>query len=84
MQRRQFVQTLAAGSALGSLGLMTGCASTGGGSGPHVVVVGGGFGGATAAKYIKRANPAVDVVLSCSWPAPSSTATAAGPRSTRR
>lgn len=28
-----------------------------------MVVVGGGFGGATAAKYIKRANPAVDVVL---------------------
>ncbi len=53
MQRRQFVQTLAAGSALGSLGLVTGCASTGGGSGPHVVVVGGGYGGATAAKYTR-------------------------------
>ncbi|NIC42147.1 NAD(P)/FAD-dependent oxidoreductase [Aquabacterium sp. A08] len=53
MKRRQFVQTLAAGSALGSLGLMTGCASTGGGSGPHVVVVGGGYGGATAAKYTR-------------------------------
>ncbi len=53
MQRRQFVQTLAAGSALGSMGLVTGCASTGGGSGPHVVVVGGGYGGATAAKYTR-------------------------------
>jgi len=53
MKRRQFVQTLAAGSALGSLGLMTGCATTGGGSGPHVVVVGGGYGGATAAKYTR-------------------------------
>ena len=28
-----------------------------------VVVVGGGFGGATAAKYIKRRNPAIDVTL---------------------
>jgi NADPH-dependent 2,4-dienoyl-CoA reductase/sulfur reductase-like enzyme len=54
MKRRQFVQTLAAGSALGSLGLMTGCATpAGGGSGPHVVVIGGGYGGATAAKYTR-------------------------------
>jgi len=29
----------------------------------RVVVVGGGFGGATAAKYIKRRNPLVDVTL---------------------
>ncbi len=53
MKRRQFVQTLAAGSALGSLGLVTGCATPGGGSGPHVVIVGGGYGGATAAKYTR-------------------------------
>jgi sulfide dehydrogenase [flavocytochrome c] flavoprotein chain len=53
MKRRQFVQTLAAGSALGSLGLVTGCASTGSASGPHVVIVGGGYGGATAAKYTR-------------------------------
>jgi NADPH-dependent 2,4-dienoyl-CoA reductase/sulfur reductase-like enzyme len=53
MKRRQFVQTIAAGSTLGSLGLMTGCATVGGGSGPHVVVVGGGYGGATAAKYVR-------------------------------
>jgi len=53
MQRRQFVQTVAAGSALGSLGLVSGCATTGG-SGPHVVVVGGGYAGATAAKYLRK------------------------------
>lgn len=29
----------------------------------RVVVVGGGFGGATAAKYIKRLNPSIDVTL---------------------
>lgn len=53
MKRRQFVQTLAAGSALGSVGLLSGCASTPGGSAPHVVIVGGGYGGATAAKYTR-------------------------------
>ncbi|HUH61180.1 MAG TPA: NAD(P)/FAD-dependent oxidoreductase [Candidimonas sp.] len=29
----------------------------------NVVVIGGGFGGATAARYIKRRNPAIDVTL---------------------
>ena len=53
MQRRQFVHSVAAGSALGSLGLLSGCATPGGGSGPHVVVIGGGYGGATAAKYLR-------------------------------
>ena len=50
MDRRQFIQ---AGSAASVLGLATGCASTGAGAGGHVVVVGGGYGGATAAKYIR-------------------------------
>ena len=56
MLRRQFVRTLGAGSALGAmgtLGMLSGCATTGGGNGPKVVVVGGGFGGATAAKYVR-------------------------------
>lgn len=53
MKRRQFIQTASAGSALGAFGLMSGCASIGGGSGPKVVVVGGGYGGATAAKYVR-------------------------------
>ena len=54
MQRRQFVQTLGAGSAVAGLGLMSGCATSGGGSGAKVVVVGGGYAGATAAKYLRR------------------------------
>jgi len=33
------------------------------GAAGKVVVIGGGFGGATAAKYIKRRNPAIDVTL---------------------
>ena len=49
MQRRQLLQ---AGSALGAMGLMSGCATTGG-KGPRVVVIGAGYAGATAAKYIR-------------------------------
>jgi sulfide dehydrogenase [flavocytochrome c] flavoprotein subunit len=62
MKRRQFVQTLGAGSAVASLGLMSGCATTG--SGAKVVVVGGGYGGATAAKYVRLfSDHAIDVTL---------------------
>jgi NADPH-dependent 2,4-dienoyl-CoA reductase/sulfur reductase-like enzyme len=32
-------------------------------AGPHVVVIGGGFGGATAARYLKRFSPSVRVTL---------------------
>lgn len=49
MQRRQFVQGAGFGAVLGAL---SGCATVGG-SGAKVVVVGGGYGGATAAKYIR-------------------------------
>jgi sulfide dehydrogenase [flavocytochrome c] flavoprotein chain len=54
---------LAAGAALGGLAL-AGCASTA--SGPsigRVVVVGGGFGGATAARYLRMWGGNVDVTL---------------------
>ncbi|MEO8119255.1 MAG: NAD(P)/FAD-dependent oxidoreductase [Rhodoferax sp.] len=50
MKRRQFVQTV---SAIGALGLMSGCSTTGASHRPKVVVVGGGYGGATAAKYVR-------------------------------
>jgi sulfide dehydrogenase [flavocytochrome c] flavoprotein subunit len=54
MKRRQFVQSVGAGSAVAGLGLASGCASTAsGGGGAKVVVIGGGFAGATAAKYIR-------------------------------
>ena len=52
LQRRHFVQTLGVGSAVASLGVLGGCASAGG-SGPKVVVIGGGYAGATAAKYLR-------------------------------
>ena len=56
-------QLLGAGAALGGLAL-SGCATTG--SGPsigRVVVVGGGFGGATAARYLKMWGGNIDVTL---------------------
>ena len=50
--RRSFVKTSGALlAASGTLGLVSGCATMG--RGPNVVVVGGGFGGATAAKYVR-------------------------------
>ena len=57
ISRRSFVKSSGAvlGASLGTaglLGLISGCA-TGAGSGPKVVVIGGGFGGATAAKYVR-------------------------------
>ena len=60
--RRRFLQGLGAASVLP---VLAACSAPTIGRAPagRVVVVGGGFGGATAAKYIKRANPAVDVVL---------------------
>jgi NADPH-dependent 2,4-dienoyl-CoA reductase/sulfur reductase-like enzyme len=63
MKRRQFVQGLGAGAALASASLVAGCA-TGTARGPKVVVVGGGYGGATAAKYLRLwSDASVDVTL---------------------
>jgi sulfite dehydrogenase len=54
---------LAAGAALGGTAL-AGCASTASGpSAGRVVVIGGGFGGATAARYLKMWGGNVDVTL---------------------
>jgi len=53
MKRRQFVQGMAVAGSLGALSLLGGCASTPGRNAPKVVVIGGGFGGATAAKYLR-------------------------------
>ena len=62
MKRRNFVQ---ASLALGTVGSLIGCATTG--TLPNkakVVVVGGGYGGATAAKYVRMlSNYKIDVVM---------------------
>lgn len=62
MKRRSFVQ---ASLALGTLSGLVGCASTGTiPAKARVVVIGGGYGGATAAKYVRMlSNYQIDVVL---------------------
>jgi sulfide dehydrogenase [flavocytochrome c] flavoprotein subunit len=58
MRRRQFI------GGIGALVSLAGCASTGVAGRPHVVVVGGGYGGATAARYIRLwSEGAIDVTL---------------------
>jgi sulfite dehydrogenase len=56
-KRRDFLKFTASAAALSAAG----CATTP--SRARVVVIGGGFGGATAAKYIRMWDPAIDVVL---------------------
>jgi sulfite dehydrogenase len=62
MKRRDFLKLASAATAAGSLPGLSGCASTAP-SKARVVVIGGGFGGATAAKYIRLWDPSIDVVL---------------------
>ena len=58
MKRRDFLKVAGAAS-------LTGCAGIGGGAPAkaRVVVIGGGFGGATAAKHIRMWDSSIDVVL---------------------
>ena len=55
MKRRQFIHSAGVLSSLGALGGVSGCASAvvNSAQGPKVVVIGGGYGGATAAKYVR-------------------------------
>ena len=57
-ERRDFLKLSAASAALAAAG----CAGTSSYK-SRVVVVGGGFGGATAAKYIRLWDPAIEVVM---------------------
>ena len=59
INRRTFLKSSGAVASVGAIG---GCASISS-SGPKVVVVGGGYGGATAAKYIKMWAPDFDVTI---------------------
>jgi len=71
LTRRDFLRSSGVGVGLGLGGLgLGGCAGpatmTGDiapKSGRRVVVIGGGWGGATAARYIRMADPSIDVVL---------------------
>lgn len=61
VDRRQFLKAGAAGLVLAGA---AGCASVGGSAAKaRVAVVGGGYGGATAAKYIRMLDPGIEVVL---------------------
>lgn len=57
--RRSFLGYTGAASALA----LAGCSSVAETSGPKVVVVGGGFGGATAARWVKHFDPNANVTL---------------------
>jgi sulfide dehydrogenase [flavocytochrome c] flavoprotein subunit len=67
MTRRGFLKVSAAGSGVLAVAGLPGCAlfrgETEPTSGRRVVVIGGGFGGATAAKYVRLADPSIEVVL---------------------
>ncbi len=61
--RRQTLKLLGAAGALATLGATTAAPAFARRTSGHVVVVGGGFGGATAAKYLKRNDPNLEVTL---------------------
>jgi len=63
--RREFVKWVSAGAGLSALGACQspGNAGSAGAGAARVVVVGGGYGGATAAKYLKMWSPDIDVTL---------------------
>ncbi len=58
MKRRDFVKRAGAAGALS----LAGCATPGSGKG-RVVVIGGGYGGATAARYLRMWEPGIEVVM---------------------
>lgn len=63
MERRRFLAgALSAGAALGS-GLFGACSRPPGRGAPRVVVIGGGYGGATCARYLRYFDPDIDVTL---------------------
>ena len=61
--RRKFIQTVAGLSALSALPWPIGALAKAGRPKAKVVIIGGGYGGATCAKYIKRMAPGIDVTL---------------------
>lgn len=63
MNRRQFVQVAGSAALLPLMGAgLSGCGATRSGS-ARVAVIGGGFGGATVASYLKKYNPSLEVTL---------------------
>src|SRR3954463_406388 len=63
MKRRDFLGFAAAGPLASLVGCVTNVPFRAVPSRARVVVIGGGFGGATAAKYVRMWDPSIDVVL---------------------
>ena len=61
ISRRNFIQITGGAAAVSTMGFSN--ILLAGKSAGHVVIIGGGVGGATAARYIKRADPAVNVTI---------------------
>ena len=61
-RRRFLADVVTTGAALGA-GILPACARPPGKGAPRVVVIGGGYGGATCARYIRYFDPDVDVTL---------------------
>ncbi len=61
--RRDFLKISAGAAGAATLGGLSGCATPGARAKAKVVVVGGGFGGATCARYIKIWDPGIDVTV---------------------
>nr|WP_134085247.1 NAD(P)/FAD-dependent oxidoreductase [Thiohalophilus thiocyanatoxydans] len=62
INRRQFIQLVGGGSVLASSIGLVACSKQSTTSG-RVVIIGGGFGGATCAKYLQRFDPDLDITL---------------------
>lgn len=60
LNRREFIKWM---SAAAGVGAVAGCATTGGASAGRVVVIGAGYAGATAAKYVRMWAPDIEVTL---------------------
>lgn len=63
INRRRFIQTAGAAGIAAGAGISAPAIAGGHGGKKHVVVIGGGFGGATAAKYVKKFDSSVKVTL---------------------
>ena len=66
MERRSFLKLMGAGAGIGAASVLTGCAGLGmegPTGGRRVVVVGGGYGGTIAAKYIRMMDKSIEVVM---------------------
>ena len=60
LNRREFIKWM---SAAAGVGAVAGCATTSGASAGRVVVIGAGYAGATAAKYVRMWAPDIEVTL---------------------